>query len=270
MALKGNLALALKILALTVLMFALFALAAGVVEQPGGAGQSAEEQAQAAQMLWVVCLLNTSVLAYIILRSRWPGWRLMAAIFLVFYGVMTFMGQIESAVFLTKLPAGMLPRLFLMGVLIAAPFSVLAVLILGKWRAKSQGHEAHAKPAMAFSAWAWKIALLTLAYVVLYFTFGYFIAWQSPAVRAYYDGVDEGSFFANMRTVLHEQAWLPPFQLLRALMWIGLAWLVVRMMRVERWEAALAVGLLFAVVMNTQLLLPNPFMPEAVRMAHLL
>lgn len=38
-----------------------------------------------------------------------------------------------------------------------------------------------------------------------------------------------------------------------------------------RWqETALALGLLFAVLMNTQLLLPNPYMPETVRMTHLI
>jgi hypothetical protein len=34
-------------------------------------------------------------------------------------------------------------------------------------------------------------------------------------------------------------------------------------------ETALALGLLFAVT-NAQLLLPNPYMPEAVRMTHLI
>jgi hypothetical protein len=35
------------------------------------------------------------------------------------------------------------------------------------------------------------------------------------------------------------------------------------------WEAGFAVALLFAVVMNSQLLLPNPLMPLDVRMVHL-
>jgi hypothetical protein len=81
--------------------------------------------------LLAVCFLDTLVLAYIILRSRWAGWRLIATVFFVFYGVMTLISQIESAIF-HILPSGVLPRLFLMGVIIAAPFSLLAVLILGK------------------------------------------------------------------------------------------------------------------------------------------
>jgi hypothetical protein len=84
--------------------------------------------------LLAVCFLDTLVLAYIILRSRWTGWRLIATVFFVFYGVMTFISQIESMVF-HILPSGVLPRLFLMGVLVAAPFSLLAVLILGKGKA---------------------------------------------------------------------------------------------------------------------------------------
>jgi hypothetical protein len=41
------------------------------------------------------------------------------------------------------------------------------------------------------------------------------------------------------------------------------------MMKGQWPETALAIGLLFAVVMNARLLLPNPYMPEPVRMAHL-
>jgi hypothetical protein len=35
-------------------------------------------------------------------------------------------------------------------------------------------------------------------------------------------------------------------------------------------ETALAIGVTFALLGNVQLLLPNPYMPEPVRMAHLL
>lgn len=41
------------------------------------------------------------------------------------------------------------------------------------------------------------------------------------------------------------------------------------MLKGRRLETAVAIGLLFSVVMNAQLLLPNPYMPEAVRMARL-
>ena len=260
---------ALRVIALTIILFICFGAAAGVVGLAGNSQTSGQPGAGALPLL-IVCFLETAVLTYLILRSRWSGWRLAAAVFFIFYGVTTFMPQIESAVFLTRLPPGMLPRLFLMGALIAAPFSVLAVLILGKRKAATVDAEPNARLIMSPSEWAWKLVVIALAYVILYFTFGYFVAWRNPAVREYYGGIDPGSFVAQMGTVLRNTPWLVPFQILRAMFWVALALPVIRMMK-GRWpETALAVGLLFAVVMNAQLLLPNPFMPEPVRMAHLI
>jgi hypothetical protein len=219
--------------------------------------------------LLAVCFLDALVLAYIILRSRWAGWRLIATVFFVFYGVMTFISQIESLVF-HILPPGMLPRLFLIGVLVAAPFSPLAVVILGKRKVDSaKTDEPNSRLLMPAKEWAWKLAIIALAYMTLYSTFGYFIAWRNPAVQAYYGGIDEGSFLAHMKAVLTITPWLEPFQALRAMLWVLLALPVIRMMKGRWQEAAFAVGLLFAVLMNSQLLLPTPLMPEAVRMTHL-
>jgi hypothetical protein len=117
--------------------------------------------------------------------------------------------------------------------------------------------------------WTWRLVVAAGVYLVLYFGFGYYVAWRNPAVLAYYGGIDEGSFFARMRVVLSETPWLVGFQVVRAFFWVAIALPVVRMMKGVWTETALALGLLFAVVMNAQLLLPNPYMPEAVRMAHL-
>jgi hypothetical protein len=180
------------------------------------------------------------------------------------------MSQIESVVF-HILPPGMLPRLLLMGVLIAAPFSPLAVIILGKRkRDTATTNEPNSRLLMPKKEWAWKVAVIAIAYLILYSTFGYFITWTNPAVQAYYGGIDEGSFFAHMKVVFTITPWLEPFQALRAMLWVLLALPVIRMMKGRWQETALAVGLLFSVLMNSQLLLPTPLMPEAVRMTHLI
>jgi hypothetical protein len=111
--------------------------------------------------------------------------------------------------------------------------------------------------------------LIVIAYLVIYFTFGYFIAWKSPAVRAYYGGTDPGSLLAQIKSVLRDTPLLLPLQAVRAILWTAIAVPVIRMMKGRWWEAGLAVALLFAVVMNSQLLLPNPLMPQEVRMVHL-
>src|SRR5260370_21466321 len=102
---------------------------------------------------------------------------------------MRFVSRIDSSVFITRLPSGVLPRLFLMGALVAGPFSALAVLILGKRSADPVGNERNTRLVMPTGEWAWKLAVIALAYLFLYFTFGYFIAWRNPAVREYYGGV---------------------------------------------------------------------------------
>jgi hypothetical protein len=264
---KTACAVFLRVLALTMILFVAFSLA-GRILGPYAGSLTPEEVGDAAMALLAVCFLITIVLAHVILRSRWAGWRLMATVFLVFYGVMTFMPQIESAVFLTRLPPSMLPRLFLMGALTAAPFSVLAVPILGKRKPNAEDAAHNARLVMPTNEWAWKLAVIAIAHVILYFSFGYFVAWKNPAVREYYGGNDPGSFFAQMSTVLANTWWLIPFQMSRGLMWVAIALPVIRMLKGGWQETGLALGLLFAVT-NVQLLLPNPYMPEAVRMTHL-
>lgn len=271
--------LAVKIASLAVIHFILFAVVAAVlIPQAESTGPA---QASAAVSLLVVCILQTAVLAYVIVRSRWGGWRLTVAIFVVLYGTMTVMPQIESAIFISVLPPGFLPRLFLMGAIIAAILSPLAVLILGK-RNDGQSQQPHGRfpvkgvrylfsarsLVMPMREWAWKLSLIAVVYVGLYFSFGYYVAWQVPEVRAYYGATDPTGFIGQMQSVFEQTPWLPAFQVLRAMMWTALALPVIRMMKGAWWEAGLAVALLFSVVM-AQLLMPNPYMPEAVRMAHL-
>jgi hypothetical protein len=258
----------LKVIVLTIILFVCFAVAGRVLGQQSNT-QAPEQAGAAALSLLGVCFLQATVLSYLILRSRWIGWRLAATIFVVFYGVATFMPQIESAVFPTRLPPGMLPRLFLMGALIAAPFSLLAVLILGKRKPAPADPQSSSRVIMPTGEWAWKLVVIALAYLILYFTFGYFIAWRNPAVPEYYGGTDPGSFLAQMGTVLRDTPWLIPIQVVRAMLWVALALPVIRMLKGEWPETAVPIGVLFAVVMNSLLLLPNPYMPEPVRMAHL-
>jgi hypothetical protein len=254
--------------ALSVFLFACYAVAGSVVGIENS--QTAESPATTALALLLACALEAVVMAALILGSRWTGWKLIGAVFFIFYGVTTFMSQIESAVFITRLPPGTVPRLFLMGGLIAAPFSIAAVVILGKGKPKPTDVEPNARLVMPAGEWLWKLSVIAIAYLILYFTFGYFIAWRNPAVSEYYGGRDPGSFAAQISAVLQVTPWLVPLQIVRAMCWVLLALPVIRMLKGGWLETALMLGLLFAVVMNAQLLLPNPYMPKPVRMAHLM
>lgn len=264
---KSRLVLFVRLVVLVVSYFVCFAAVSSALFQLP-AEQSTPPESNPALALLIVSCLNTIILSYVIIRSRWAGWKLICAIFLILFGVTTLMPQIESAYFLTRLPPGMLPRIFMAGGITAALFSPLAVLVLGKRRQVVPDKEGSSPLKMPFGEWVWKQAVIAVAYVIIYFTFGYFIAWKSSAVRAYYGGTDPGSFLAQMNSVLRETPSLLLLQVVRSMLWTALAVLVIRTMKRRWWEIGLVVGLLFAIP-SFQLLIPNPFMPAEVRMAHL-
>src|SRR6266481_4190777 len=80
-------------------------------------------------------LIIVFMIASIIQRSRWRGLKLIEALVFTFYGLMTFIIQIESIVYLrAKMPPGLIKDLFVMGAVVAFLFVPLAVLIMGKIR----------------------------------------------------------------------------------------------------------------------------------------
>ncbi|MEA2065845.1 MAG: hypothetical protein U9O65_01895 [Thermotogota bacterium] len=260
---KSIIFLVLKFIALYIVMFIAFSIGGVVMGQ-----QATAEQTSASMLpLIIMVILNTTVLSYAIIRSKWWGLCLIAVVFITFFGTQTFMSQIETLIFIPSVNVG---PIFLMGLITALIFSPLSVIILGKMKQKEETKKKNLRLIMPGVEWAWKLCVTAVIYIILYFTFGYFIAWQNPAVREFYQGSTKLlAFFPHFRNMLLTNPRLILIQLLRGILWAALALPVIRMMKGKVWETALVVGLLFAVV-SSGLLLPNPYMPEPVRMAHLL
>ena len=181
------------------------------------------EQAGTALILLLICLIDVIILTYFILRSRLYGFRLILVTAIIYYGVKTFMTQIETWYFMADVTPDLLLKLFLMTVPVTLVFPVVAVFTLGKFKKDSlPAGEQGELISMPAKEWIWKISLLTvLIYPLLYFSFGYFIAWKNPELRAFYDGTDPGYFFAQLSNVFSNTPWLYPFQLLRGLIWMN-------------------------------------------------
>ena len=208
------------------------------------------------------------VLAYLILRSSWHGWTLVGAIFVGMYGISTVATQVETLFFLSnKLPHGMIRAIFLQGAITAALFAPLAVLLLGKWRTSSPARTTSSPGRWHASSVATRLAVIVLAFVFLYMFFGYYVAWQSQAVRQYYGGPEQPSFFAALQANWIRNPWVYALQVFRALLYAACMSPLIRMLRVARWETALAMAL-FLSVWTTLLLLPNPLMPPDVAYTH--
>lgn len=223
--------------------------------------------------LLIIALANLLIIAALILTSRWHGWKLAVSLALAYYGTVTFLMQMETWYFLSSITVGpqLLTRLFLMGVPTAFLFIPLAVWVLGKGRATADTSP-HPALVMPVRQWIWKLAVLVLAYLVLYWGAGYFIAWQNSALRAFYGQPGEAlPFFTHTANTLHHEPILFLFQIFRALLWVLCALPVIRGSKVNSWWTALLVGLFFSVPQNIGHILENPLMPIAsVRVTHMI
>lgn len=140
MNLKATIIIGAKVIALTIILLICYFVAAivsGLSSPPANSGSQPPSADTGASLLsvFLVFLFPIAVLTRIILRSRWYGWKLMAAVFVVFYGVNTVLAQIESAIFMPNiLPLGTIPKLFITGAIMAGVFTPVAVLVLGKMK----------------------------------------------------------------------------------------------------------------------------------------
>ncbi len=230
----------------------------------------------------LVSAVDGLVLAIIVTQARWRGLPLMVGLAASYYGAQTVMGQIEALAFLTPLGetlgAGSMPVIEMPVALIVSSFIIgaakavvgvpLAVVLFG--RARHDGREARVSlgQGMGLGQWALKLGVIIVLYELLYFGFGYYVAWRHPAVQAFYQGVDPGSFLRQMRYVATETPSLLGLQAVRALLWAAFALPVVDMLEEKPWIGALATGLLLAIPANIQHIIPNPYMPADVRLVH--
>jgi hypothetical protein len=222
----------------------------------------------------ISCIAITLVIMYMIHSSRWYGWKLIATLSMAYYLVVTVVTQLEAWYFLYGVTIGpeLMLRLFLQGVPVAFVFVPLAVVLMGRFRPLSGDNPSPEMATMSIKEWLWKLGVIYVAYLVLYYAAGYFIAWQNPELRAFYGSLGEAlPFFQQMTHILVNDPWLTPYQFLRTLIWVAGAWLIIRGSRLPRWQTALIVGLVLSVPQNIGHLIPNPMIPlNSVRISHMI
>lgn len=251
--------LGLKIAFLTVLLVVFYAVAGVVVGLSDASGRAS---GSVMVPMLLVCAVQSAVLSYLVVRSRFGGWRLVLAVFAVFYGITTVLSQMETVVFLRYLvsvvPAEAIPKLFLQGAIVGALFAPTVVLVQGKMKQGAPTARALALFPRSWGELLGKVVLIAVFYVVVYLAFGNFVfrPLAGKAFEEYYAGLSLPS-------------WIVLLQMGRGVLWLALALPVMAMVQGRWWEVGLAVALLFAVLMGSLLLLPNPYMPEGIRTAHL-
>lgn len=205
----------------------------------------------AGQALLVVNAGVAVVLAWLAERARLRGPALGLTLASALFGIETVMSLIEAVVFNNDLKMSMTTMW-------NGAFSNLlrdvgtGVAIALMWRGRAL------EASLALRGLAWKFPVIAVLYVVCYFVAGSFIAWQSAEVRAYYANIADISL-----------PYLLAVQFVRGLMWAGIVLLLARALRGSLWTKAVLSGVALSVIMDLQLLFPNPVMPWPVRSVHM-
>ena len=157
-------------------------------------------------------------------------------------------------------------NLFLRPLITALTFIPLAIWILGRWKQGTENPTPQTKSNLQWKEVAW----LSAAYMIIYFVFGYFVAWQFEAVRVFYSGSAENAgFVGQIQQTLQTKSFIFLFQFFRGFLWIMFGFPLVMYLKGSKREKITVSVLLYALP-AMQLIVDNPFMPQQVRLAHLL
>lgn len=247
-----------RILALTIIGLIVTILASAITPRPEIV-RAAQNSGNANTMLLLLVdrLVVALIFAFILENTVVRGWKLAGFMLWAVFGITTFMMQIETLLFGSAFPGLSVSDVLLL-VLTALVGTVLyvplAILVMGKWK----GANPATRPLFK-KDYLPRVALVAVIYPVFYFFFGYFVAWQSAAVR---------EFYANS-TITTAQPLLTLIQIGRGVLWALVA-LPLLVMFEKRWQTIVAIAISFSLLPSIALILPNPLMPAPVAHAHLI
>jgi hypothetical protein len=229
---------------------------------------SADSNSNSGLILFLICALNTLVVLYFIYNSQCKGWKLAGIIFLITFGIQYFMSQIETLWFNDSInfPIKGILAVVSGGFIMNLLFSVTATWFTGNFSPLKESASEKAKVDLVPIV-KYVLLLSIVVWPVIYFLAGYLIAWQFAEVRLLYSGTAEmASFLSIMKANVASGLYF--FQILRGVLWILIALPALAVTRGSLMRKGVILGLLFAFLGSSQLLLPNPFMSDMVRMAH--
>jgi hypothetical protein len=207
--------------------------------------------------LFLELAVNSFFIIYLLNRLSLKGWRLIAVTALSVYGLQIFMTQIETWVFIKSFPQITMGWLFT--IFSSNLFQTFTITAVGYFLWRPAGGSPSSKtifPELRKSGL--RIAILSVTYVFLYFFFGFFVAWQVAELRDFYRNT-----VVNIGNVQ-----LAFIQVVRGAMWVLFCLPVLINLKGGRLEKYLIISLMMALLPTILLMMPNPYMPFPIRMAH--
>ena len=218
----------------------------------------------------VNALVNAVLLVWAGRRSSYKGLALWGQLLVLSFGAQVFMTQIETGYFISAFPLlhgnFELYRLIFRGFLTSALFTLLVTWMVGGFskRLHQQAQFTVTNDDAVKAGW-W----LAFVYVVLYFLFGYYVAWQVQDLRLFYGGPAElNGFFEQWGLTFMSKPEIIAFQYFRGVLWMLCLIPLFKGFVGKRVELVILSGLALALLPAAQLAFANPLMPAAVSLGH--
>ena len=257
---KKGLVLIGRVLALTIIGLIVIIVASEVTPQPEivRAAENSGNNTNALFLMLLERLVVALIIAFILENTVVRSWKLAGYMLWAVFGITTIMTQIETIIFGSAFPGLSVLDVFMLvftafvGTVMYVP---LAILVMGKWKGTN-----HPTRPLFRKDYLPRIALLAVIYPVIYFFFGYFVAFQSTTLR---------DFYANSTMITTTQPMLTIIQIVRGALWVVAA-LPLLVMFEKRWQTITAIAVCFSLMPSSMLILDNPLMPAAVAHVHLI
>lgn len=207
--------------------------------------------------LIVQIMVNSLAIVYLINRLRLKGIKLIIVTASIVFGMQIFMTQIETWLFIEAFPMFNTNELVKLVVGSLILFLLLSSIAFFIWRRKKVEISDIDYKSLTIG-WTWKIPVLSIVYMLLYFAFGTMIAWQSEVLRNFYATSVVDINMVGFRII----------QVVRGVLWVLLCIPMVLWLNSKRIEKIIVTSLLIAILPTIALLFPNPYMPGEVRLTH--
>lgn len=198
-------------------------------------------------------LLIVILLSYYIFHSSFKGIKLVFAVFIIHYVIGCFNILIEAYIFNVTNRVQTLHEM-LQGFFVSVFFAPIFVWLLGKWNDESAKLKFEKR---AVFSWIWRSALGIFLYLIFYLGAGMVLQMSYPELMDFYSDK------------------IPPFDVMiltqfpRGLLFVIIAILILRSLKLSNLKKAVLIGLIFSVLGGiAPLIPPNDLMPSNIRLVH--
>ena len=205
-------------------------------------------------------------ICYIASNVSWRGIKRIIGIIAVIFSVTSFMTQIETLFFGTAFTV--LSKADIVFIMLATLPSIIMVTLLSIKFFGEKGPAVKENVKIRFSKIIYRIIIAGVVYAVIYFLFGYFVAWQFEEVRLFYSGSTENAgFIGQLVNNFQNNAIIYPFQFIRGMLFAICVLPLLYMLREKKAAFIISVCLVYLCTAIV-LIIPNVLFPDTVRWAH--